>query len=238
MGAKPYPTMSNLEVLQYVRSGGRLERPSGSPGRLHFIMTSCWSQDPDHRPTFKMCVQEIESLLDAEAELSEISGYTLRRGHEFPGTPSLQPELSSTSTSSVASSHYHSATTMPVSQVWSQATTSSVLGSTTPPYLQLVGEEYVVPRPEQEPGGSGCGCTSGGEGTGGYQNLRTEHGDRCTSASQLYCDYYACLIHTDSNCFTNIFLRVNIYDFFSHPGHLWSVPAAAHACQHVHPSLH
>ena len=184
MGAKPYPTMSNLEVLQYVRSGGRLERPSGSPGRLHFIMNSCWSQDPDHRPTFKMCVQEIEALLDAEAGLSEISGYTIRRGHEFPGTPSLQP-LSSTS--SAASSHYHSATTMPVSQVSaisrrSHATTSSGLGSATPNYLQLVGEEYVVPRPELGIG-SRCGCDSGGEssdaGGGGYQNLRTQHLQQC-----------------------------------------------------------
>ena len=186
MGAKPYPTMSNLEVLQYVRSGGRLERPSGSPGRLHFIMNSCWSQEPDHRPTFKMCVQEIEALLDAEAGLSEISGYTIRRGHEFPGTPSLQP-LSSAS-SEPASSHYHSATTMPVSQVSaisrrSHATTSSGLGSATPNYLQLVGEEYVVPRPELNIG-SRCGCDSGGEssdagGGGGYQNLRTQHLQQC-----------------------------------------------------------
>jgi hypothetical protein len=177
--------MSNLEVLQYVRSGGRLERPAGSPGRLHFIQTSCWSQDPDQRPTFKMCVQEIEGLLDAEAVLSEISGYTIRRGHEFPGTPSLQP-LSSSSLSA-ASSPYHSATTMPVSQVSaisrrSQATTSSDLGSATPNYLKLVGEEYVVPRPEGT-AGSRCGCDSGAssEAGGGYQNLRTEHSSQCNS---------------------------------------------------------
>ena len=50
-------------------------------------MLECWHLAPDHRPTFKMCVQEIESLLDAEAGLSEISGYTIRRGHEFPATP-------------------------------------------------------------------------------------------------------------------------------------------------------
>ena len=176
--------MSNLEVLQYVRSGGRLERPSGSPGRIHFIMNSCWSQDPDHRPTFKMCVQEIEALLDAEAGLSEISGYTIRRGHEFPGTPSIQPL--SHSGSSASSTHYHSATTMPVSQVSavsrrSAATTSSGLGS--PNYLQLVGEEYVVPRPEAE-SGSRCGCDSGSSSVaGGYQNLMTQHGSLCDSVT-------------------------------------------------------
>merc|ERR1711936_232734 len=104
-----------------------------------------------------------------------------RRGHEFPGTPSLQPL--SPASSEPASSHYHSATTMPVSQVSaisrrSHATTSSGLGSATPNYLQLVGEEYVVPRPELNIG-SRCGCDSGGEssdtgGGGGYQNLRTQ----------------------------------------------------------------
>ena len=64
LGAKPYPAKSNWEVLQYVRTGGRLERPSGSPERLHVIMSSCWSQFPEDRPSFKMCVQEIECLLE------------------------------------------------------------------------------------------------------------------------------------------------------------------------------
>ena len=27
LGAKPYPAMGNREVMQYVRSGGRLEKP-------------------------------------------------------------------------------------------------------------------------------------------------------------------------------------------------------------------
>ena len=44
LGAKPYPAKSNWEVLQYVRGGGRLERPGGAPERLHVIMASCWCQ--------------------------------------------------------------------------------------------------------------------------------------------------------------------------------------------------
>ena len=83
LGAKPYPAMGNREVMQYVRSGGRLEKPGGlflihsdnisdpvspviTPERLNYIMTSCWSQLPDNRPTFKRCVMEIENLKAGE----------------------------------------------------------------------------------------------------------------------------------------------------------------------------
>ena len=72
MGAKPYPTKSNREVLEFVRAGGRLERPGGAPERLHVIMTTCWSSGPEDRPSFKMCVQEIESLLESGDSVSYI----------------------------------------------------------------------------------------------------------------------------------------------------------------------
>ena len=81
MGAKPYPTKSNREVLEYVRAGGRLERPAGSPDRLEVIMSSCWSSSPEDRPSFKMCVQEIECLLEGGESVSFISrGYIKYQG--------------------------------------------------------------------------------------------------------------------------------------------------------------
>lgn len=33
-GQQPYPARTNVEVLQYVRSGGRLERPANCPDEL------------------------------------------------------------------------------------------------------------------------------------------------------------------------------------------------------------
>ena len=65
------------QVLEYVRAGGRLERPVGSPDRLDVIMSSCWSSSPEDRPSFKMCVQEIECLLEGGESVSFISrGYS------------------------------------------------------------------------------------------------------------------------------------------------------------------
>ena len=80
LGAKPYPAKSNWEVLQYVRTGGRLERPVGAPERLHHIMTSCWCQFPDDRPSFKMCVQEIECLLEIHDNASNMSDDYIKYG--------------------------------------------------------------------------------------------------------------------------------------------------------------
>ena len=136
-----------LQVLQYVRSGGRLEKPSGAPERLHVIMTSCWNQNPDDRPTFKMCVQEIESLLDSEEAMSEISGGYIRYGcHYLNGTsPRPTSSTNSSQSGSVTNSHYHSATTVPLSQVSRRTilTNSSGLGSTTPNYLQLLHDNDI-----------------------------------------------------------------------------------------------
>ena len=184
-----------FQVLQYVRSGGRLEKPSGAPERLHVIMTSCWNQNPDDRPTFKMCVQEIESLLDSEEAMSEISGGYIRYGcHYLNGTsPRPTSSTNSSQSGSVTNSHYHSATTVPLSQVSRRTilTNSSGLGSTTPNYLQLLHDNdiesdnsrtplgYEVPRSNQS---SKCGCDSSSSSGFGYQNLHTNHIFTCDYA--------------------------------------------------------
>ena len=35
LGQQPYPARTNIEVLQYVRSGGRLERPPQCPNDMY-----------------------------------------------------------------------------------------------------------------------------------------------------------------------------------------------------------
>ena len=174
-----------------MRSGGRLEKPSGAPERLHVIMTSCWSQDPDHRPTFKMCVQEIESLLDSEEAMSEISGGYIRYGCHYLNNPTTHP--TSGSINSSQSGHYHSATTVPLSQISRRTilTSSSGVGSTNPNYLKLIHDNdldsdnsrtplgYEVPRSNQS---SKCGCNSSSSSGFGYQNLHTNHVFSCDYA--------------------------------------------------------
>ncbi|XP_066227893.1 proto-oncogene tyrosine-protein kinase ROS isoform X2 [Saccopteryx leptura] len=52
LGHQPYPAHSNLDVLNYVQTGGRLEPPRNCPADLWNLMTQCWAQEPDQRPTF------------------------------------------------------------------------------------------------------------------------------------------------------------------------------------------
>ncbi|ERE85531.1 proto-oncogene tyrosine-protein kinase ROS [Cricetulus griseus] len=53
LGHQPYPAHSNLDVLNYVQEGGRLEPPRNCPDDLWNLMSQCWAQEPDQRPTFR-----------------------------------------------------------------------------------------------------------------------------------------------------------------------------------------
>ncbi|XP_063091102.1 proto-oncogene tyrosine-protein kinase ROS isoform X3 [Cavia porcellus] len=52
LGHQPYPAHSNLDVLNYVQAGGRLEPPRNCPDDLWNLMAQCWAQEPIQRPTF------------------------------------------------------------------------------------------------------------------------------------------------------------------------------------------
>ncbi|XP_044756024.1 proto-oncogene tyrosine-protein kinase ROS isoform X2 [Coccinella septempunctata] len=62
LGQQPYPARNNLEVLHYVKSGGRLGKPVDCPVELHSLMLQCWLFTPDSRPTFKYCLEVLEDL--------------------------------------------------------------------------------------------------------------------------------------------------------------------------------
>ncbi|KAK9875123.1 hypothetical protein WA026_005916 [Henosepilachna vigintioctopunctata] len=62
LGQQPYPARNNLEVLHYVKGGGRLGKPTDCPIELHSLMLECWQFIPDARPTFKYCLDVLENL--------------------------------------------------------------------------------------------------------------------------------------------------------------------------------
>ncbi|KAI4460354.1 tyrosine-protein kinase receptor [Holotrichia oblita] len=64
LGQQPYPARNNLEVLHYVRRGGRLGKPVDCPEELHELMLLCWSFEPERRPTFKYCLETLNILHD------------------------------------------------------------------------------------------------------------------------------------------------------------------------------
>ncbi|XP_031333150.1 proto-oncogene tyrosine-protein kinase ROS isoform X2 [Photinus pyralis] len=62
LGQQPYPARTNLEVLHYVKGGGRLGKPVDCPDKLHELMLKCWSYEPERRPTFKYCLSMLDDL--------------------------------------------------------------------------------------------------------------------------------------------------------------------------------
>ncbi|KAK4881780.1 hypothetical protein RN001_005099 [Aquatica leii] len=62
LGQQPYPARTNLEVLHFVKSGGRLGKPVDCPDKLHELMLKCWNDEPERRPTFKYCLTMLEDV--------------------------------------------------------------------------------------------------------------------------------------------------------------------------------
>ncbi|KAK1337377.1 LOW QUALITY PROTEIN: hypothetical protein QTO34_002003 [Cnephaeus nilssonii] len=59
-GRIPYPGMTNPEVIRALERGYRMPRPEHCPEELYNIMTRCWKNRPEERPTFEY----IQSVLD------------------------------------------------------------------------------------------------------------------------------------------------------------------------------
>ncbi|GCC33430.1 hypothetical protein chiPu_0011899 [Chiloscyllium punctatum] len=62
LGHQPYPARTNLEVLHFVRTGGRLEKPSNCPENAHQLMLKCWTREPHKRPSFQYIESSLEHL--------------------------------------------------------------------------------------------------------------------------------------------------------------------------------
>lgn len=51
-GRVPYRNYNNREAMREIRGGHTLEIPSCYPKNVQNIMTSCWSFEPEKRPSF------------------------------------------------------------------------------------------------------------------------------------------------------------------------------------------
>lgn len=65
-GSTPYPGMTAREVMRRVREGYRLDRPEHCRPELYHIVTKCWHQDLNKRPTFSELKVELANLLDSQ----------------------------------------------------------------------------------------------------------------------------------------------------------------------------
>jgi len=60
---KPYPGLNGIEVAtQVVSNGLRPQFPSGTQMDLQEIISKCWEEDPNERPTFKQLLAQLQQL--------------------------------------------------------------------------------------------------------------------------------------------------------------------------------
>ncbi|KAK7084948.1 hypothetical protein SK128_003296 [Halocaridina rubra] len=64
LGSTPYPGMTAREVMRRVREGYRLERPEHCRPEFYHIVTKCWHQDLNKRPSFTELKMEMSQLLE------------------------------------------------------------------------------------------------------------------------------------------------------------------------------
>ncbi|XP_055858482.1 vascular endothelial growth factor receptor 1 [Episyrphus balteatus] len=60
LGASPYPTLSNNELIPFLLSGQRLEKPEICSDKVYELMLHCWHEDPIIRPSFSDIYAELQ----------------------------------------------------------------------------------------------------------------------------------------------------------------------------------
>lgn len=74
LGGFPYPTVGNHELLSFLASGQRLQRPENCSQKLYDLMLECWSEKPEDRPDFIEIVSHLEqSNQKIYVDFSELS---------------------------------------------------------------------------------------------------------------------------------------------------------------------
>ena len=61
-GCPPYPGLNNAEVLEALQTGFCIPCPKGCPKQLYKIMTECWRDKADSRPTFESLRWRLEDF--------------------------------------------------------------------------------------------------------------------------------------------------------------------------------
>ncbi|XP_068182109.1 tyrosine-protein kinase BTK isoform X2 [Antennarius striatus] len=63
LGQLPYERLNNTEIVAQVSRGLRLYRPKMANEKVYSIMTSCWLEKAEERPTFEELVLTVQDLL-------------------------------------------------------------------------------------------------------------------------------------------------------------------------------
>ncbi|KAJ8670279.1 hypothetical protein QAD02_001538 [Eretmocerus hayati] len=68
LGGNPYPGLQGNQILQLLKRGYRMKRPSNCGFELYEIMRACWHDNPLSRPTFTQLKDQLDKLLSTSTE--------------------------------------------------------------------------------------------------------------------------------------------------------------------------
>ncbi|XP_077999919.1 uncharacterized protein LOC144452654 [Glandiceps talaboti] len=74
LGALPYTTMKNKEIIERVKKGYRMEKPPHCTQEIYTIMLRCWNGTAHERPSFSELVNEVRNINKNE-EVVNLSKY-------------------------------------------------------------------------------------------------------------------------------------------------------------------
>ncbi|KAH1017454.1 hypothetical protein HUJ05_008094 [Dendroctonus ponderosae] len=82
LGAFPYKSLSNDQVIAHILQGRRLERPETCTDQVYDLMQKCWQKNPEDRPRF----EDIAKQLDANNGKIYVDFSKLSPKYVFPPT--------------------------------------------------------------------------------------------------------------------------------------------------------
>ncbi|XP_037958938.1 uncharacterized protein LOC119688332 [Teleopsis dalmanni] len=72
LGASPYPGIPPQNLYHLLKSGYRMEKPENCSEEVYTIVRTCWTDDPNSRPSFKYLASQFEKLLGNNAKYIEL----------------------------------------------------------------------------------------------------------------------------------------------------------------------
>lgn len=73
LGGSPYPGISGREIHKLLKNGYRMEKPETCSQQIYQIMLSCWTANPEGRPSFTDLRNDLEKLLEEQEDELYIS---------------------------------------------------------------------------------------------------------------------------------------------------------------------
>eukprot|EP00795_Rhopilema_esculentum_P014058 gene14058-5043_t len=73
LGGYPYPSTADSEIMRFLLSGKRLEKPENCTDKIYQIMRSCWMHFPADRPTFKELHESLDDMNKDESSYVNFS---------------------------------------------------------------------------------------------------------------------------------------------------------------------